>query len=68
MKALLLHVGIDSTNVGISAPIFRNRAFEFVPIPEMIGDGDDWYIVRNTDGSIHLKTLWGKGLKQADRI
>jgi len=65
MKALLLHVGVDSTNVGVSAPIFKNRAFQFVPIPEMMGDGDTYYMARNTDGSIHVETLWGKGVEQA---
>lgn len=34
MKGLLLRVGIDKGSGGCLAPIFRDRSFEYIPIPE----------------------------------
>ena len=34
MKALLLHIGADSTNLGHSSPEFEDGTFTFLPIPE----------------------------------
>jgi hypothetical protein len=58
MKALLLHVGIDSTNVGISAPIFEKGVFEFIPIPESSAADD--YLVKDANGSISVEALSGQ--------
>jgi hypothetical protein len=33
--ALLLRVGIDKGSGGCLAPIFRDRRFEYIPIPEI---------------------------------
>ncbi len=32
LKGLLIHVGADSTNLGISGPIFGNGSFEYIPL------------------------------------
>ena len=34
MKGLLLRVGIDKGSGGCLAPIFKNRSFEYIPVPE----------------------------------
>ena len=34
MKAMFLRVGIDSTTGGFIAPIFKDRTYKFIPIPE----------------------------------
>ena len=34
IKGLLIHVGIDSSNLGVVGPIFNDRKFEFIPIDE----------------------------------
>jgi len=36
MKALLLHIGADSTNLGHSSPEFEDGTFTFIPIPEKV--------------------------------
>ena len=36
MKGLLLRVGIDKGSGGCLAPIFRDRSFEYIPIPETL--------------------------------
>jgi len=35
MKALMLHIGADSTNLGHSSPEFEDGTFKFLPIPEL---------------------------------
>lgn len=35
MKGLLLRVGIDTGSGGCLAPIFKDRSFEYIPIPEI---------------------------------
>ena len=42
MKALLLHVGADQTGfntLGVSAPLFQDDRFEFIPITDFLTDG-----------------------------
>jgi hypothetical protein len=54
MKALLLHVGVDHTTdthmtMGISAPIFHDGTFEFIPILELWEENT--YFLRRGDKS-----------------
>jgi len=52
MKALLLHVGIDSTNLGVSAPIFTDQMFEYIPIPEFITKTK--YLMKHPNGRLFV--------------
>jgi hypothetical protein len=33
MKGLLIHVGADTTNLGVVGPLFEDLSFEYIPIP-----------------------------------
>ena len=37
MNVLLIHVGADTTNLGVVGPIFSNGTFEFIPINNFCG-------------------------------
>jgi len=52
MKALLLHIGADTSEwftLRVNAPIFEDESFEFIPILEFLIDKE--YIIRRQDGS-----------------
>jgi hypothetical protein len=51
MKGLLVHIGADTTTLGVVAPIFPDDTFEYIPINEIYGLGIKTYQdipVRNT--------------------
>ena len=50
MQVVLLRVGIDTGSGGIHGPLFRDRSFEYVPIPDRFGD-------RGVDGRTYGNTL-----------
>jgi hypothetical protein len=39
MKVVMLRVGIDSGSGGIQGPLFKDRTFEFIPIPNNKNEG-----------------------------
>ena len=39
MKVVMLRVGIDSGSGGIQGPLFKDRTFEFIPIPKYGNEG-----------------------------
>jgi hypothetical protein len=49
MKSLLLRVGIDLGTGGCLAPIYRDRTFEFIPIPECRATSES-KVYANMDG------------------
>jgi len=53
MKALLLHVGADSTDfrtLRVNAPIFDGELFEFIPIVEFWGSRKKYAYIRKKNG------------------
>lgn len=58
MKALLLHVGADSTDwhtLGVNAPVFDGELFEFVPIVEFWGSQKKHAYIRKKRGKLVVK-------------
>jgi hypothetical protein len=51
MQVVLLRVGIDTGSGGIHGPLFANRSFEYIPIPDRFGRaGVDTRTYGNTPG------------------
>jgi len=48
MKVAILRIGIDSGSGGIQGPLFRDRSFDYVPIPDNFGIDERTYA--NTSG------------------
>jgi hypothetical protein len=52
MQVVLLRVGIDTGSGGIHAPLFSDRSFEYIPIPDRFGgEGVDKRTYGNTCGT-----------------
>ena len=52
MQVVLLRVGIDTGSGGIHGPLFCDRSFEYIPIPDCFGrKGVDKRTYGNTRGT-----------------
>src|SRR5436309_2408789 len=54
LKGLLLHVAADSTNLGISGPIFEDDTFKYIPLGPEYDDSTERLTYHNLDLSAYI--------------